>query len=502
MVASLPVDLGPELRSLPTIGEAVDRYRIVARIGLGGMAVVYAVRRSSIGGFEKLLAMKVMLPNLALDARFVNMFLDEARIASHIQHKNVVEVLDVGTWNELPFLVMELLSGRSFSHLLSALGDTPDARVPVALAVLAQAAEGLHAAHEALGADGKSLEVVHRDVSPQNIFVTADGEVKVVDFGVAAARGRLSDTRTGELKGKLRYLAPEQVTLAHPLTRAADIWSLGVVAWEAFTGRRLFTEANEATALWNIVEAPIEDVAALAPSLPAACAAMVRRCLERDPAQRPKSAQEIGAVFAKGARDLAGPGGVDLAGALANRFGDALARERTMFADVARDVAALDAGADAEGDASGTDAAKADALVPAARTALTTVTEVDTPRSQGEKTSRRGAVTLLVAAATATFAAVVAFRGSTAPAATAPASPATPASTEAKTSPKPDALPDEDAALKATSAPPPAPSPPFLPAAPPTASAATRSRSPSPVRRGPKPASSAPMSNPLIKNPF
>jgi eukaryotic-like serine/threonine-protein kinase len=282
------------LSNLPRVGETVDRYRVVAEVAHGGMAAVYAVQRSSIGGFEKLLALKVMLPHLASDAHFVDMFLDEAKIASQIQHPNVVQVLDVGLHESRPFILMEFLRGQSLSQLIQRAQKSAEP-VPAAvwMAILAQASEGLHAAHETCGSDGKPLGIVHRDVTPHNVFVGYDGQVKVVDFGVAAARGRASGTLTGEVKGKLAYLAPEQFDRSWPVTRATDLWALGVIAWEIFAGRRLFATGDEATTIWNVLNQPIERLDRLAADLPPAVARAIAACLSRQPDRRPATTKEV-----------------------------------------------------------------------------------------------------------------------------------------------------------------------------------------------------------------
>ena len=289
------------LSHLPRVGETVDRYRVVAEVAHGGMAAVYAVQRSSIGGFEKLLALKVMLPHLASDAHFVDMFLDEAKIASQIQHPNVVQVLDVGLHEGRPFILMEFLRGQSLSLLIQ---RSQQSQQPVAAgvwsAILGQVAEGLHAAHETCGSDGKPLGIVHRDVTPHNVFVGYDGQVKVVDFGVAAARGRAAGTRTGEVKGKLAYLAPEQFDRSWPLTRAADLWALGVIGWEIFAGKRLFATGDEATTIWNVLNQPIERLEKLAPGIPEGAARAIAACLSREPDRRPATASEVARLLTSG----------------------------------------------------------------------------------------------------------------------------------------------------------------------------------------------------------
>jgi eukaryotic-like serine/threonine-protein kinase len=277
---------------LPRVGATVDRYHVLAELAHGGMAAIYVVRRTAIGGFDKLLALKVLLPHLRSDRKFVDMFLDEARIASLVQHPNVVQVFDVGEHDGAPFLVMELLRGRSLSAIARKARENGETiPLPVATGILACAARGLHAAHETKDAQGQALGIVHRDVSPQNIHVGYDGQVKVVDFGIAAARGRITSTRSGEVKGKIGFLSPEQVTRAHPVDRRADLWALGVVAWELLARRRLFRDEDEASTMWNIVHGEIPSLREAAPELPPALHSAIGGCLERDPWRRPESAE-------------------------------------------------------------------------------------------------------------------------------------------------------------------------------------------------------------------
>jgi eukaryotic-like serine/threonine-protein kinase len=262
----------------------VDRYEVLGEIAHGGMAAVYRVRRKAQGGFDRALAMKVLLPQLAADEKFVAMFLDEARIASQVQHPNVVQVFDLGEHAGTPFLVMELLRGRSLRHAMA--HAIP---LSIAVAIGIGAARGLHAAHEARDPNGKPLRVVHRDVSPQNIHVGIDGRVKVVDFGIAAARGRMTETATGEVKGKLRYLAPEQITRSRAVDRRIDVWALGVTLWELFASRPLFQGADEGSTMWNVLHQEIEPLR----EVPAEVGALVLACLAREPADRPASAQVV-----------------------------------------------------------------------------------------------------------------------------------------------------------------------------------------------------------------
>ena len=228
----------------------LGRYRLLFRIAAGGMAEVYVGAQRGERGFRKLVAIKRMLPHLGTDEHFVQMFLDEARIAADINSPHVVPTLDLGVdENDAPFLVMELIVGLSLAQLLRSVFARGE-RVPVAIAVeiLAQAADGLHDAHEARSATGVPLGIVHRDISPQNVLLGTDGRARITDFGVARALNRLTRTNTGELKGKFAYFSPEQANAAE-LDARADVFALGVVAWETLAAQRLFATENPLTTL-------------------------------------------------------------------------------------------------------------------------------------------------------------------------------------------------------------------------------------------------------------
>lgn len=307
-------------QAMPRIGDRIDRYEICGEVDSGGMSVVYAVKRvGGVGGWSKLLAMKVILPNLARQERFATMFMDEARIMSLIQHPNVVQVHDIGQTDAgLLFMVMELLRGRSLSRLIrEALRTDGMLDRAIMLAILADAAEGLHAAHETRTAEGQPAKIVHRDVSPQNIHIGFDGTVKVLDFGIAAAEGRRTETRTGELKGKLSYIAPEQI-LRHPTDRRADVWSLGVMAWELLVGRRLFTGENEIETLRNVDAMEVPPIALVARGLPVRTADVIMKSLTRDREQRPATAGLVASALREGARAL-GAGMAEGGDALSDR---------------------------------------------------------------------------------------------------------------------------------------------------------------------------------------
>src|SRR5581483_11713456 len=209
-----------------------DKYEIQHRLAVGGMGeVFYAVQRGAVKGFERPVILKNLLPDLAQQEGFIEQFLDEARVAATLNHPNVVSIYEVGLWNGTYFIAMEYIGGRNLSQLIKA---SLKKNLPIPPAVVARiihdAAVGLDHAHSAKDGQGRSLNIVHRDISPQNIMVREDGVTKVVDFGIARASNRASRTATGAVKGKLAYMAPEQVT-SRNVTGLADQFALGVVLW-------------------------------------------------------------------------------------------------------------------------------------------------------------------------------------------------------------------------------------------------------------------------------
>jgi serine/threonine-protein kinase len=269
------------------------RYAIFDRIAAGGMASVHLARLVGQGGFARTVAVKRLHPQFALDPEFVAMFLDEARLAARIRHPNVVATVDIVNGDGELFLVMEYVEGESFGTLLR-IARERDRRVPpeVAAGVVVQALQGLHAAHEARNDLGEPLHIVHRDVSPQNVLVGTDGLARVLDFGVAKALGKLHTTREGQLKGKLGYLAPEQV-LGHPVTRCSDVFAAAVVLWEALTGQRLFSAESEGNVLRRIMDGLVEPPSKHVSGLPPALDDAVMRALAKEPVDRFETAQAM-----------------------------------------------------------------------------------------------------------------------------------------------------------------------------------------------------------------
>ncbi|WP_437965473.1 protein kinase [Sorangium sp. So ce260] len=260
------------------------RYESLRAIASGGMATVYLGRAVGAGGFERLVALKMMHPHIAAEPEFVAMFLDEARLAARVRHPNVVATFDLV--EDPLFLVMEYIEGPSL-HLLLRTCARAKRPVPlgIALRIFLDVLAGLHAAHELTGSDGEPLHLVHRDVSPQNVLVGIDGVSRITDFGVARAETRLMSTQGNALKGKLSYMAPEQIR-AEQVDRRSDVYSAGVVLWEMLTEERLFKADNDGALIAQILQGPPAGPRAVVPSIPTAIDAICRRALRTDPDER------------------------------------------------------------------------------------------------------------------------------------------------------------------------------------------------------------------------
>jgi serine/threonine protein kinase len=267
------------------------RYTLLARLASGGMANLYLARYVGPDGFEKLVAIKKIHDHLADDVDFVRMFVDEARLAARITHQNVVQVLELGSVNRAYFIAMEYVEGESLAQLIKR------SRVPLAICarIISQAALGLHAAHELKDNAGNLLHVVHRDVSPQNILISYDGAVKVVDFGVAKARSNLATTRVGTIKGKFAYMAPEQLKPERfgNVDRRADIFPLGILLFEATTRRRLFRAESEAATVEKVLHQEVLPPSLYVEDYPDELAQICMRALQRRPEDRFQTAEEM-----------------------------------------------------------------------------------------------------------------------------------------------------------------------------------------------------------------
>ncbi|MBL8741955.1 MAG: serine/threonine protein kinase, partial [Myxococcales bacterium] len=314
----------------------IGRYTLAAPVGAGGMATIYLGRQVGAAGFSRVIAVKRLHPHYASEPEFVAMFLDEARLAARVRHRHVVETLDVVHEGGETVIVLEYVDGESLAGLVRALHAAGERMpLPIAARIMMEACLGLHAAHEVKGADGSPLGVVHRDVSPANVLVGTDGCSRVTDFGIALASDRLSHTKSGQVKGKPAYMAPEQLA-GRPLTRASDIYAAGVVLWELCAGRRAYEASNEGALYAQVLTGRIPALEEVAPWVPRALADVVVRALERDPDRRFASALEMAQAIER-AIPIANPAGV---GAFVEqRATEALAKRRRLAASLDPNIA-------------------------------------------------------------------------------------------------------------------------------------------------------------------
>jgi serine/threonine-protein kinase len=403
------------------------------------MATVHFGRLLGPSGFSRTVAIKRLHPQYASVPEVAAMFLDEARVAARLRHPNVVSVIDVIAEGAEILLVMEYVHGESLSYLVRGESPRDPRRVLRVANVVAGALCGLHAAHEATGENLRPLGVVHRDFSPQNILVGVDGTPRLLDFGVAKAEGQRHCSSEGMVKGKVRFLAPEQVR-CQPVDRRADLWAASIVLWEALTGKRLFSSEDVSIVLAQILELSIPSPHEVAPEVPEALARVVMRGLERDPNARFSSALEMAAAI-EDAVGLVPPREI---GAWVERVARARLEERRRALDLieAEDVTELSSPSSSASFAATTD----HAMVQVATEERPTVT--DAPRRRRVPPLAWGACAVL-AAAIAGGAGVRLFEGEAPPASGVPSGAPAPVFTTA--GPEPWA-PDLEAASTATTA--------------------------------------------------
>jgi serine/threonine protein kinase len=275
------------------VGSTANQYQILAKLAVGGMAEIFLARGASVAGVERYCVLKRILRERASDAQLVQMFVDEARLAAQLQHPNIASVYDVGILGDSYFFTMEYVHGETIRSLLH---RAEELRRPVPLAcvltIIAGAAAGLHHAHERNANDGRPLGIVHRDISPSNLMVSFEGNVKVVDFGVATAADRAVETRSGTVKGKISYLSPEQCRGTR-VDRRSDLFSLGIVMWEMLTGTRLYRRASDFENMTAIVHETPALPSSLRREIPRAIDSMVLRLLAKSVGDRFQTAAEV-----------------------------------------------------------------------------------------------------------------------------------------------------------------------------------------------------------------
>lgn len=295
---------------------------------------MYLARREGAAGFARPVGIKVIHPHLAESSEFVDMFIDEAKLAAKIQHPNVIHIEELGERDGVLFIAMEYLLGASLSQLLKSRAMSEEPLDPAQMAWIAmQALSGLHAAHDIKGADGNFLGLVHRDISPQNILLAADGNVKVIDFGIAKARGRHHQTETGSgsLKGKLRYMAPEQAR-GDTVDRRSDVYAMGVVLWEMLALRRLFNGRDELAVMQQIAAPDIKPPSAFGSGVSPALDAVVMKALAQNPDDRYQTALEFRRALGQAVPEVAMVDATRIATLLEGSLGKMLDERREMLA--------------------------------------------------------------------------------------------------------------------------------------------------------------------------
>jgi eukaryotic-like serine/threonine-protein kinase len=317
------------------------KYTLVAKLATGGMAEIFLARLHGDGGFEKLVCIKRILPHLARDPQFVAMFLDEARVAARISHPNVCQVFELGELGGQYYLAMEYLEGMPLAcfRRLDYYPTRPAPRLVAGFGV--QACEGLHHAHQLKRADGSLLGVVHRDISPQNLFATVDGIVKVLDFGIAKVQDASVRTSTGAVKGTYAYMAPEQLR-NEQLDRRVDVWAMGAVLWETLAQRHLFKRDTEFLTFEAITREQIPDIRELRPDVPPLLGDTIARALSRDRDARFANARALGEALAQAVAPLGGPlTAAAISDEVCEAFAAPLAEQR-MLLQIAREGGQFD----------------------------------------------------------------------------------------------------------------------------------------------------------------
>ena len=270
--------------------QVLGRYQVDHLLAKGGMGEVYLGRVRGAHGFERPVVIKTIRTELVADERAALMFVDEARIAAGLHHRNIVQILDFDRFDGGAFLVTEYIEGCDLRALLHGLRRAPS--YDLAITIATELATGLAAAHDARGEDGSPLHLIHRDVSPSNVLLGIAGEVKLADFGVAKARSRSYHTVSGTIKGKAAYMAPEQI-LGEPLDCRADVFGVGVLLFEITTRTRLYSSSSDPTAMNLILAGELPDPMQRRPGYPPALAAIVQRALARDRERRYPSARAL-----------------------------------------------------------------------------------------------------------------------------------------------------------------------------------------------------------------
>lgn len=309
-------------------GTTLGRYTLIEQLAVGGMAEIWLAHMAGLEGFEKLLVIKKILPHLLQRPSFLQMFLNEARLAAQLNHPNIVQIYDLGKVDEIYFIAMEYIFGRDLSEIGY---KTKKAQKPIpiefATKIISQVCEGLYAAHNKNDTFGQPLNIVHRDVSPHNVLVSFSGNVKILDFGIAKAANQYDQTQQGILKGKVSYMSPEQI-LGDPIDARSDLFSLGAVFYELVTGYRLFTGDNDIAILRSITEDDVEPPSTFNKEIPPDLEAIILGMLEKNPDDRYPNAWELQQDLNLLLKRLGSPTNIHMAQYLRQLFEDEMDAER------------------------------------------------------------------------------------------------------------------------------------------------------------------------------
>jgi serine/threonine-protein kinase len=316
---------------------SLGRYEVLARLSRGDTANLFLARSRGAAGFNRLVALKILRPELAAKDEIVELFLDEARMAARLRHPNCVEIYDLGRTGDTYFISMEYILGES----LDALIPQQVFEAHEVAFILAAACDGLHHAHQLADAKGRAFELVHRDMSPDNLMVTSDGYTKIVDFGIAKTAANKTVTATGEIKGKPNYMSPEQIS-GREIDRRSDIFSMGIILWECLTGKRLFEGFSVQETMERILGANAPRVRDVAPHAPRELESICVRALERVRERRFSDAREMASAL-RNYLDRAWPGHrtQEIAQSLQDYAGETIASKKRAYEGLLSGTGAL-----------------------------------------------------------------------------------------------------------------------------------------------------------------
>lgn len=322
----------------PQIGKKIQfgEYYLTRKIASGGMAELYRARKVGAAGFQKVVAIKTLYPHLASNQDFLKMFMDEAKLACQLTHQNIVNIYDLGTIHrndrQIYFIAMEYVLGKNFAEVIKrGRGQKISLPPKIVAKIILDAAEALEGSHTTQGEDGTALHLVHRDVSPHNILISYEGEVKLVDFGIAKALNQSTVTQPGVLKGKFSYMSPEQAK-GEVLDPRSDIYSLGIVMWEALTSTRLFDGDSEAAILAKVLKPEVSEPSSVAEDVPVELGQIAMKCLSPDPKDRYQSARELSKDIGVYLHELGTyPGTYSIRSFMAELFSQEIKSEKDMI---------------------------------------------------------------------------------------------------------------------------------------------------------------------------